>query len=157
MHYAVTATTRPIREEELAGVDYIFLSHSEFDRLLDRDGFLEHADVYGERYGTPKEQVLPHLAGGSDVLLKVDVQGADTVKTKMPDTIRIFLAPPSYQALERRLRERERLRASEEKLLARLHQAEAELAHAGEYDCVVYNHDEELEQAVNEIERILRG
>jgi guanylate kinase len=157
MHYAVTATTRPIRAEEAAGVDYIFLSHSQFDQLLEQDGFLEHADVYGERYGTPNDQVLPHLAQGEDVLLKVDVQGADTVKDKMPNTIRIFLAPPSFPVLERRLREREQLRASEQKLLARLHQAEAEMAHAGEYDSVVYNHDGELEQAVDEIEDIIRG
>jgi guanylate kinase len=156
LHYAVTATTRPIREEEVAGVDYIFLSHPEFDRLLAEDGFLEHAEVYGERYGTPNEQVLPHLSRGQDVLLKVDVQGADTVKGKMPQTIRIFLAPPSFPVLERRLRERERLRVSEQKLLDRLHKVESEMAHAGEYDFVVYNHDAELEAAVNEIEDILR-
>jgi guanylate kinase len=155
MHYAVTATTRPIREEEVAGVDYIFLSHPEFDRLLAADGFLEHAEVYGERYGTPKKQVLPALADGRDVLLKVDVQGADTVKARMPHAIRIFLAPPSFQALERRLRDRERLRASEEKLLRRLHEVEAEMAHAGEYDYVVYNHDAELEAAVDEIREIV--
>jgi guanylate kinase len=155
MHYAVTATTRPIRAEEVAGDDYLFLTHEQFDRLLAEDGFLEHAQVYGERYGTPKEQVLPFLAAGENVLLKVDVQGADTVKDKMPHTVRIFLAPPSFQVLERRLRERERLRASEEKLLARLRQVESEMARAGEYDCVVYNRDDELEQAVNEIERLL--
>jgi guanylate kinase len=156
MHYAVTATTRHIREEEEAGVDYIFLSHPEFDHLLAEDGFLEHAEVYGERYGTPKEQVLPHLEQGQDVLLKVDVQGADTVKERMPETIRIFLAPPSFQVLERRLRERERLRASEQKLLDRLHKVEYEMAHAGEYDHIVYNHDNELEAAVDEIEQIVR-
>jgi guanylate kinase len=75
----------------------------------------------------------------------------------MPRTIRIFLAPPSYQVLERRLRERERLRVSEEKLLDRLHKVESEMAHAGEYDCVVYNRDAELEAAVDDIERILRS
>jgi guanylate kinase len=157
MHYAVTATTRPIREEEVAGVDYIFLSHAEFDRLLAEDGFLEHADVYGERYGTPRQQVLPALAQGRHVLLKVDVQGADSVKAKMPHAIRIFLAPPSFQVLERRLRDRERLRASEEKLLRRLHEVEAEMAHAGEYDYVVYNRDEELDSAVDEIRDIVLG
>jgi guanylate kinase len=155
MHFAVTATTRPIREEETAGVDYIFLTHPEFDRLLAADGFLEHADVYGERYGTPRDQVLPHLARGLDVLLKVDVQGADTVKDKMPRAVRIFLAPPSFQVLERRLRDRERLRASEEKLLRRLHEVESEMAHAGEYDYVVYNHDDELDAAVDQIEGII--
>lgn len=157
MHYAVTATTRPIREEETAGDDYIFLTHSEFDRLLGEDGFLEHAQVYGERYGTPKAQVLPCLARGENVLLKVDVQGADTVKAKMPHTVRIFLAPPSFQVLEQRLRDRERLRVSEQKLLDRLHQVEAEMSHAGEYDYVVYNRDGELEEAVQQIEDILRA
>jgi guanylate kinase len=155
MHYVVTATTRPIRPGEVPGCDYIFLTQEEFDRALAADEFLEHANVYGMLYGTPKAQVLPPLAEGRDVLLKIDVQGADAVKERMPRAIRIFLAPPSFQELERRLRERDRLNASEEILLRRLHEAEAEMAHAGEYDYVVYNHSDQLEEAVAEIQDIV--
>ncbi|HEX6511859.1 MAG TPA: guanylate kinase [Chloroflexota bacterium] len=155
MHYAVTATTRPIRPGERAGEDYIFLTHEQFDGMLARNEFLEHANVYGERYGTPKAQVLEPLAQGQDVLLKIDVQGADTVKDSMPGAIRIFLAPPSFSELESRLRERDRLTTSEETLLRRLHEAEAEMAHAGEFDHVVYNQRERLDEAVRQIQEIV--
>jgi guanylate kinase len=153
MHYAVTATTRPIRENEIAGKDYIFLSQDEFEGMLERDDFLEHADVYGKCYGTPKNQVLEPLAKGQDVLLKVDVQGADTVKDKMPHAIRIFLAPASFEELKERLESR--LTESPEALLRRLREAEAEMAHAGEFDYVVYNRAGELEAAVREIQDIV--
>jgi guanylate kinase len=157
MHYVVTATTRAIRPGEVAGCDYIFLTQEEFDKALAEDQFLEHANVYGMLYGTPKSQVLGPLSEGQDVLLKIDVQGADTVKGKMPHAVRIFLAPPSFQELENRLRERDRLNTSEETLLRRLHEAEAEMAHAGEYDYVVYNHSDQLERAVAEIQEIVLG
>jgi len=153
MHYAVTATTRPIRENEIAGKDYIFLSQDEFEGMLERDDFLEHADVYGKCYGTPKNQVLEPLAKGQDVLLKVDVQGADTVKDKMPHAIRIFLAPASFEELKERLESR--LTESPEALLRRLREAEAEMAHAGEFDYVVYNRAGELEAAVREVQDIV--
>jgi len=153
MHYAVTATTRPIRENEIAGKDYIFLSQDEFEGMLERDDFLEHADVYGKCYGTPKNQVLEPLAKGEDVLLKIDVQGADTVKDKMPHAIRIFLAPASFEELKERLESR--LTESPEALLRRLREAEAEMAHAGEFDYVVYNRAGELEAAVREIQDIV--
>lgn len=155
MHYVVTATTRSIRPGEIAGEDYIFLTHAEFDGMLARDEFLEYANVYGERYGTPKQQVLEALEKGEDVLLKIDVQGADTVKNKVPNCFRIFLAPPSFHELESRLRERDRLTTSEEKLLRRLREAESEMAHAGEFDQTIYNHSEQLEQAVDEIQQIV--
>ena len=155
MHYVVTSTTRPIRPGEVPDCDYIFLQQDEFKRMLAAGEFLEHANVYGKLYGTPRAQVIDPLQQGRDVLLKIDVQGADTVKEKMPRAIRIFLAPPSFHELERRLRERDRLSASEETLLRRLHEAEAEMAHSGEYDYVVYNHSDELEAAVDEIQRIV--
>jgi guanylate kinase len=155
MHYVVTATTRSIRPGEIAGEDYIFLTQTEFDGMLARDEFLEHANVYGERYGTPKQQVLEALGQGEDVLLKIDVQGADTVKNKVPNCFRIFLAPPSFHELESRLRERDRLTTSEEKLRRRLREAESEMAHADEFDRTIYNHSEQLEQAVDEIQQIV--
>src|SRR5581483_3578325 len=99
MHYAVTATTRTIRPGEIAGDDYIFLTAEEFERMLRDDEFLEYADVYGKQYGTPKAQVLDPLAAGQDVLLKIDTQGADTIKDKLPHAVRIFLAPPNFEEL----------------------------------------------------------
>ena len=153
MHYAVTATTRHIRPGEVEGDDYIFLGQDEFDDILAADGFLEHADVYGKRYGTPNVQVLDPLERGQDVLLKIDVQGADTVKEKLPQAIRIFLAPPSFEELRRRLTER--LTESDDALRRRLHEAEAEMACAGEYDYVVYNRSDQLAAAVREIEGII--
>ncbi len=154
LHFAVTATTRAIREGEVHGVDYLFITPEQFEQMLARDEFLEYANVYGKHYGTPKSQVLPPLASGEDVLLKIDVQGADTVKAKMPQAIRIFLAPPSFHELERRLRER--LSESEETLLRRLREAEAEMAHMGEYDYVVYNHSDRLDDAVREIQCVIQ-
>ena len=154
MHYAVTATTRGIRPGEVHGSDYIFVSQEEFDRMLAADEFLEHADVYGKLYGTPKSQVLDPLARGEDVLLKIDTQGADTIKSKLPQAFRIFLAPPSFEELKRRLVERST--ESESALLRRLHQVEAEMACAGEYDCTIYNHSDQLEAAVRDIQDIVR-
>lgn len=153
MHYAVTATTRHIRPGEIDGDDYIFLEQDEFDDILAEDGFLEHANVYGKHYGTPNRQVLEPLCAGQDVLLKIDIQGADTVKNKMPHAVRIFLAPPSFDELRRRLTER--LTESDEALRRRLQEAEAEMAAAGEYDYVVYNHSDQLETAVEEIKDIV--
>lgn len=153
MHYAVTATTRPIRPNEIAGKDYIFLTDEEFDCKLDAGGFLEHADVYGKRYGTPREQVLEPLEHGQDVLLKIDVQGADTVKEKLPEAIRIFLAPSSFQELKQRLEHR--MTDSADALVRRLREAEGEMAHAGEFDHVVYNRADELQAAVREIQEII--
>jgi guanylate kinase len=153
MHYAVTATTRPIRAGEVAGKDYLFVTQDEFDRMVANDEFLEHANVYGKQYGTPKSQVLEPMAAGQDVLLKIDVQGADTVKDKVPQAIRIFLAPPSFQELRARLERR--MTDSGEALLRRLHEAEGEMAHSGEFDYVVYNHAGELEAAVRDIQEII--
>jgi guanylate kinase len=154
MHYAVTATTRPIRPNEVAGKDYIFLSQPQFDAMLAAEGFLEHADVYGKCYGTPRDQVLEPLARGEDVLLKIDVQGADTVKEKLPKAIRIFLAPSNFQELRQRLVDR--MTDSGEALQRRLLEAESEMAHAGEFDYVVYNRADQLEAAVAEIQDIVR-
>jgi guanylate kinase len=154
MHYAVTATTRGIRPGEVAGHDYIFLTPAEFDRMLEADEFLEYADVYGKRYGTPKAEVLEPLTTGCDVLLKIDTQGADTVKAKLPHAVRIFLAPPNFEELKRRLTER--LTESEEALVRRLREAEAEMACMGEYDHVVYNHSDALDDAVRDIQDIVQ-
>ncbi|MHB8618935.1 MAG: guanylate kinase [Chloroflexota bacterium] len=153
MHYTVTATTRQIRPGEVDGKDYHFISQEEFDSMVENDNLLEHANVYGKRYGTPKRQVLDALAAGKDVLLKIDTQGAATVKNKIPEAIRIFLAPPSYEELKQRLIERST--ESPEALQRRLLNTEAEMACAGEYDYVVCNRSAALEAAVEEIKNII--
>src|SRR5438874_9898264 len=100
----VTATTRPPRAGERDGVDYHFLAPEEFQRLCDEGGFLEPAEVYGHRYGTPRAWIEERLTAGQDVIMNIDVQGAASVRSLMPDAVTIFLLPPSWEELERRLR-----------------------------------------------------
>lgn len=155
MHFTVTATTRQIRPGEVDGEDYHFLTKPQFEELLARNGFLEWVNLYGgDFYGTPKDQVLDALAAGEDVLIKIDTQGAETVKQKIPDAIRIFLAPPSLEQLKDRLMRRGT--ESDEALRHRLKKTEAEMACAPDYDHVVYNKDDELDAAVEEIKSIIR-
>ena len=106
-HFVVTATTRPKRPGERDGVDYIFMEPAQFQALLAQDGFLEHAKVYGKEYGVPRGQVEEALRSGKDVIVKTDVQGARTIRAKLPEALLIFLAPPDMEELERRLRVRE--------------------------------------------------
>jgi guanylate kinase len=156
IHYPVTATTRPIRRGEADGVDYHFLTRDEFAQRLADGAFLEHATVYGNHYGVPRDEVLKPLQRGDDVLLKIDVQGADYIKSIRPDCIRIFLAPASYADLRSWLEERVKASGEPpEALSARLLKAEDELAHSGEFDHIVYNRAGQLDAAVREIEQII--
>jgi guanylate kinase (EC 2.7.4.8) len=99
----ITATTRPKREGEVEGVDYIFLTVEEFEQGIREGMFLEYAKVYGNYYGTPKDQVLKNEEEGYDSLLVIDVQGAMTIKRNFPDSVLVFLLPPSIEELRRRL------------------------------------------------------
>ncbi|MFN2590299.1 MAG: guanylate kinase, partial [Actinomycetota bacterium] len=103
---SVSATTRAPRPGELDGRDYHFMGDAEFDRLADEDGFLEWAEVFGARYGTPSGPVIAELERGNDVLLEIDVQGAGQVRRRRPDATLIFLAPPSEADLVARLQDR---------------------------------------------------
>ncbi len=152
-HFIVTATTRPKRDGERDGVDYIFLTPQEFEALLAQEGFLEYANVYGRYYGVPRAQVESALASGKDVMVKTDVQGARTIRSKIPGAVLVFLAPPDLGELERRLRERKSETA--EDLERRIRTATAELACVPEFDYVVVNRTDQLEQAVAEIEGIM--
>ena len=152
-HSVVTATTRPKRQSEEEGVDYIFLSPDEFDQMLANDEFMEWAQVYGNRYGVPKSQVRDALQRGQDVIIKIDVQGAATIKTLAPQAVFIFLAPTSLNELEARLRDRKT--EADTDINLRLRTAKAEMGHRAMFDYVVLNRDGLLEQTVQEVEAII--
>lgn len=152
-HFAVTATTRPRREGEQAGVDYHFLSDEEYDALLAQNGFLENAQVYGHRYGVPKAQVREALERGQDVILRVDVQGAATLKKLLPDALFIFLEPGSVDELEDRLRTRNS--DPEDGVQVRLAKAMQEMDCRKWFDYSVVNARGKLNEAVARIIEII--
>lgn len=154
-HFAVTATTRPPRPGEREGVDYHFVNDEEYDRLLAEDGFLEHADVYSHRYGVPKAGVRDALSRGQDVIVRVDVQGSRTIKRLVPNALFIFLAPASLEELEERLRRRNT--EAEGALRLRLKTARQEMACQKDFDHVVVNREDGLDEAVSQITAIIEA
>ena len=152
-HFVVTATTRSPRPGERNGVDYIFLDSDSFLKMRERDEFLECAQVYGRWYGVPRSQVRQGLAAGRDVILKVDVQGAATVRRLVPEAVFIFLLPSSFEELRGRLAQR--MTESSPELGLRLNTAREELTRIHEFDYRVVNRDGCLDQAIAEIEAII--
>ncbi len=153
LNFAVTATTRPQRQGETDGVDYHFVSKSEFDRMIEKRELLEWANVYGNLYGVPKRQVQESLAEGLDVVVKVDVQGAATIKNILPEAVFIFVAPPSMNDLEKRLKQRKT--ESGVDLELRMKAAQEEMGSLPLFDYVVVNHEGQVELAVSQIESIV--
>lgn len=152
MTYTVSATTRSKRPGDDKGKRYEFLSKEEFFKRLDRDEFLEYAEVYGEYYGTPKAPVLADLAQGKDVLLEIDVQGALQVRYLYPDSLLFFILPPDEPTLIKRLKERGR--DSEEEISRRFRLAKGEIHMARgsrAFDHIVIN--DTVERAVDQISR----
>ncbi|HET6776821.1 MAG TPA: guanylate kinase, partial [Actinomycetota bacterium] len=145
--------TRPPRKGEREGIDYRFVSDEEFDRLVAGGELLEWAHVVGHRSGTPARPVEEALAAGRDVVLEIDVQGARQVRQRVPGAILIFLAPPSLEELERRLRSRGT--EDEARLALRLATATAEMAQQPEFDHVVVN--DRLDQATAQVEAIIQA
>jgi guanylate kinase len=139
MVYSVSATTRPPRAGERDGVDYRFVSESGFDQLVERDAFLEWAEVFGHRYGTLAGPIEQELAAGRNVILEIDVQGAAQIRSRVPEAVLVFLVPPSRRELERRLRGR--ATESEADLQRRIADTDRELQAAGRFDHVVVNDD----------------
>ena len=152
-HFAVTATTRPMRPGERDGLDYIFLDPETFEHMRDRDEFLECAEVYGRWYGVPRSQARDSLRSGKDVILKIDVQGAETIRNIAPEALLVFLLPPSVEALRQRLRGR--MTESSGELERRLQTAEEELSHINDYDYRVVNEDGGLQRAAADIDAII--
>ena len=152
-HFVVTATTRPQRPGEQDGVDYIFLDTETFLAMKDRDELLECAEVYGRWYGVPRSQVLQGFQEGKDVILKIDVQGADTVRRLAPGALFIFMLPASFQELQERLAGR--MTESSPELDLRLKTAGEEMKQASKFDYRVVNRDGGLDRAVAQIDAII--
>ena len=154
-HFVITATTRERRLAEEDGVDYFFLSKAEFERMLEAGEFLEHAMVYDEPKGVPKAQVREALDSGKDVLMRVDVQGAATIRRLVPQTITIFLSAPSEEELVDRLRRRRTESAC--KLRHRIEVAREEMTRILEFDYLVVNRDGQLDETVLQIVAIMKA
>ena len=150
LHVTVTATTRPRREVKPADHRFLtFLSEEAFDRLLAEDGLLEHAQVYGHRYGVPKAPVGEALGRGQDVVVRVDVQGAATIKRLLPAAVLIFLAPPSIRELEARLRARGL--DDDATVRRRLEKVSWEMDQMPHFDYAVVNERDRLDRAVDQV------
>lgn len=149
---SVSATTRPPRPGEVDGKDYVFVGKEVFERMVAEERLLEHATVFGNRYGTPREPVEAALRQGRDILFDVDWQGTQQLKQNArADLVSVFILPPSHQELEQRLRGR--AQDSEEVVRHRMAKAADEMSHWAEYDYIVVNR--EVEVAVAEVRAIL--
>lgn len=151
LYFSVSATTRAPREGEIDGKDYHFIDAGEFRKMIGEDAFLEYAEYVGNFYGTPKKYVDEAMANGLDAILDIEIQGAAQVCAKRPETVRIFIAPPSWEELERRLTARGT--DSPEKIQQRLLRAKVELDSARCYDYLVIN--DTVDEAVEELRAIL--
>lgn len=153
LHHAITMTTRPQRVGETSGVDYYFTSEANFQEMIEQGELLEWAKVYGHWYGVPRKPVEQALERGEDVIIKVDVQGAATVKKLMPGAVLVFLSPSSIDEQEERLKQRSTESAAELDLrLATLHE---EMKSLPFFDYIVMNRQGALDSAVSQIEAIV--
>ena len=144
-------TSRPARPGEEDGLDYNFITRDAFEAMIARDAFLEWADVFGHYYGTGMEETQSRLAAGEDLVLVIDVQGARQVRERVPETVGIFMLPPSFEVLEQRLRKRSK--DPEPEMLRRLETARREVDAVSSYDYVVVN--DLLERCVGELAGIV--
>ena len=150
---SVSATTRAPRPNEVEGQDYFFVSSEKFDEMVEAGEFLEHANVFGNKYGTPRAAVMAALEAGKDVLFDIDWQGTQQLKVQArEDLASVFVLPPSKAELERRLR----IRAQDSEIVVRQRMAKAsdELSHWAEYDYLLFNDD--IQHAQGKLEEILR-
>jgi len=152
-HYVVTVTSRPRRKGERDGVDYHFISQQEFQQMIDNEELLEWANVYGNYYGVPKREISQALSKGMDVIVKVDVQGAATIRRISPQTVFIFLRPPSMEELELRLRQRHTESARD--LAVRLRKAEEEMNSLPLFDHVLTSHQGKLDEVISQVQAIV--
>ena len=153
LHFVVTANTRPRRENEVDGVDYIFVSMAEFEHMIAQGELLEYARVYGQYRGIPRQQVRQAMASNRDVVLRLDVQGAATIRKMAPEAVLIFLTAPSEEELIKRLRKR--CTEAPDELDRRLQTAREEMKRIPEFDYVVPNVTDKLDETVDTIVAIL--
>lgn len=154
LQLSISVTTRPKRASEVDGRDYHFINKKEYDRKVKRGELLEHAEVFGNFYGTPKDPVEDALASGRSVLFDIDWQGAEQLRAAMPDdVVSVFVLPPSRGELEARLRRR--AEDPDDVVKARMEKASGEIAHWKDYDYVIINRD--LQTAIKEARGILLG
>ena len=149
--YSISCTTRAPRTGEHEGVDYWFISKQDFEDKVARGLFLEHAFVHGDFYGTLRENICRETEAGRDVMLEIDVQGALQIRELLPESVLIFVQPPSLEVLEERLRLRGT--ESEDKITQRLENAKQEMRQASKYDHVIVN--DTLEQAAEELRDVI--
>ncbi len=154
-HFIVTTTSRPPRPGEVEGVDYHFVSTAEFERMIQNDEFIEYARVYDDLKGVPREQVNRALASGMDVFLRVDYQGALTIRSKIPAAVLIFLNAESPAEIGRRLNTRQTETSAT--LKTRLETLEKELAYIPDFDYLVINRTGKLEETVDTVMCIIRA
>ena len=153
LKYVITLTTRPRRANEKNNVDYHFVSDKKFKEMIEKNELLEWANVYGNLYGVPKEEVKHALDQGQDVMVKVDIQGAATIKKILPQAITIFLTPPSMEEILTRLKQRHTESPSD--LDLRLKTAEEEMKQLPKFDYAVVNRWGKIDLAVSDIEAII--
>ena len=153
--FSVSATTRAPRPGEIDGVHYFFTDKEEFRRKIAAGEMLEHAEYVGKYYGTPKKPVDDALSAGKNIILDIDVQGALQVKTKMPEAVMIFVLPPDFETLMRRIRGRGT--ESEEIIAKRMEKARFELQCFDRYDYAVVNRDNGVEEAAGDVLSILKA
>ncbi|MFO5528027.1 MAG: guanylate kinase [Cuspidothrix sp.] len=151
LHYSVSATTRSPRPGEVNGKNYHFITRSEFEKLVTQGEFLEWAEFAGNCYGTPREAVLNHIQSGKLVVLEIELEGARQIRHTFPSALSIFILPPSFAELEKRIRGRGQ--DTEEAISRRLNRAEEEIAAADEFDLQIINDD--FEEALQEIEKAI--
>ncbi len=154
-HFVVTMTSRPIRPGEVDGVDYFFVSRERFEELIAADEFIEYANVYGDYKGIPRSQIRDAMASGKDVILRVDVQGAETVRRLCPEAVLIFLIPANKDEWLWRLKNRKT--ETEEALKLRVETAREELRQFSWFDYVVVNAHDRLDEAVRVISAIIEA
>ncbi|HPH94511.1 MAG TPA: guanylate kinase [Anaerolineaceae bacterium] len=153
LHFVVTATTRKIRPGEVDGVDYFFYDRAKFEDMIAKNELLEWAVVYQDYKGIPKEQIRQAMNSGKDVIMRVDVQGAATIRRLCPEAVLIFLTPANEEEWLERLKARKT--ETPDSLAVRTATARDELTHVHEFDYVVVNSEGRLEQAVDTIVRII--
>ena len=154
-HFVVTATTRPKRANEVHGRDYWFVSKEEFARMINDDKLIEHAIVYGDYKGIPKQQVREALASGMDVIMRIDVQGAETVRRMAPEALMIFLTTNNEEELVQRLETRKT--ETVDSLAIRIATARKELKRVDAFDYVIVNHGFRLDETVDVIRAIINA